>query len=439
MGTGLVGPSESPVPDGVLCAEEPAEDGSCATPGLNAEYFNNVRLEGDGETDIAPNATYEWDNEDILTSARWTGWLTPTESGAHRFRFASQNGYRVWVNDQLVVDEWGVGDAPALTSGAITLEAGKPVSLKVEGFQRAERGDQMLVWSTPSANGDDAVAAAEAADLVIYVGGLSARIEGEEMRVDAEGFNGGDRTSIDLPAVQQDLLERLDATGKPIVFVMMSGSALSVNWADENIPAIVQAWYPGGQGGEAVAGLIAGDYSPAGRLPVTFYRGVEDLPGFLDYSMEGRTYRYFEGEVLYPFGYGLSYTDFTYANARVDAAEIPADGTVTVSVDVTNSGDMDGEEVVQLYLSHPGADPAPIRELAAFDRVSLAAGETKTVSFTLSDRAISIVTEGGVRKIMSGDVEVFIGGGQPVGRAGLLETVGDNTSFAITSEATLAP
>ena len=257
------------------------------------------------------------------------------------------------------------------------------------------------------------------------------------MRVSAAGFAGGDRTSLDLPAPQEQLLERVTAVGKPTVLVLMSGSALSINWADQHVPAIVEAWYPGGQGGAAVASMLAGDFSPAGRLPVTFYKSVDQLPAFTDYSMAHRTYRYFDGEVLYPFGYGLSYTTFSYANARVSAPRVRANGHVTVSVDITNSGAMDSDEVAELYLTHPGVAGAPIRALVGFQRVHLARGETKTVQFTLSDRALSIVDPTGQRRIVPGQVNVWIGGGQPVSRAGLAQPAGASTQFRLTSAATL--
>ena len=220
------------------------------------------------------------------------------------------------------------------------------------------------------------------------------------MSVAAEGFLGGDRTSLDLPAPQQRLLERVVGVGKPVVLVLMSGSALSVNWADAHVPAIVEAWYPGGQGGEAVARLIAGDFSPAGRRGDVLQID-RDLPPFGDYAMANRTYRYFEGEALYPFGYGLSYTRFAYANPRVSRARVRADGAVTVSVDITNTGAMEGDEVVQLYATHPDVPGAPNRALVGFERVHLARGETRRVQFSLRDRGLSIVDPDGVRRMSS--------------------------------------
>jgi beta-glucosidase len=431
-GTGLVGPAEAQVPDSALCV-----DTGCRTAGLRMEMFNGVRLEGAPvETRTTANAAFDWTG-DRETSARWTGTIAAPESGEYRFRYASENGYRVWVDGKLVVDEWGVGDSPSILSGAITLQKGKRYPIKVEAFQRGQKSRQKLVWSRPSENGDDAVAIAKQADVVIFAGGLSARIEGEEMKLAADGFASGDRTSLDLPAPQQKLLERLHATGKPVVLVLMSGSAVSVNWADQNIPAIVQAWYPGGQGGAAVASLIAGDYSPAGRLPVTFYKSAADLPPFSDYAMKGRTYRYFGGEALYPFGYGLSYTRFGYAAPKVSSASVAPGTPVKVSVDVTNTGAMDGDEVVQLYLSHPGVKDSAIRSLHGFQRVHLKKGETRTVTFTLDDRALSVVDASGARKVVPGTVKLWVGGGQPGGRTGLTKAAGAATEFAVTGTATL--
>ena len=426
QGTGLIGPAELPVPETAFCI-----DMQCSAPGLKIETFNGVNLEGAPvKTGMDRTARVNWTG-DRASSMRWTGTILAPESGEYRFRFASENGYRVWIGDKLVVDEWGVGDAPSIYSNKVQLERGTRYPIRVEGFQRGARGQQQLVWSEPNDKGEEAIAMAGQADVVVFVGGLSARVEGEEMRVEAPGFAGGDRTSLDLPAPQQRLLERVQATGKPVVLVLMSGSALGVNWADANVPAIVQAWYPGGEGGHAVAQLLAGDYSPAGRLPVTFYRSADQLPPFADYKMEGRTYRYFRGEALYPFGHGLSYTRFLYSKPRVSSAMVPAGGFVDVSVDVTNGGDRDGDEVVQLYVTHPQNSGAPLRTLQGFQRVHLLKGETKTLSFRLQDRGLSTVDSDGKRSIVPGKVDVWIGGGQPVSRPGLAMPHGLNTSFTI--------
>ena len=426
QGTGLIGPAELPVPETAFCI-----DMQCSAPGLKVETFNGVNLEGTPvKTGTDRTARVNWTG-DRTSSMRWTGTILAPESGEYRFRFASENGYRVWIGDKLVVDEWGVGDAPSIYSNAIRLERGTRYPIRVEGFQRGAKGQQQLVWSEPNDKGEEAVAMARQADVVVFVGGLSARVEGEEMRVEAPGFAGGDRTSLDLPAPQQRLLERVKATGKPVVLTLMSGSALGVNWADENVPAIVQAWYPGGEGGHAVAQLLAGDYSPAGRLPVTFYRSADQLPAFNDYKMDGRTYRYFKGEALYPFGHGLSYTRFRYSPVRLSSRTVDANGFVDVSVDVTNDGGRDGEEVAQLYVTHAKEQGAPIRALQGFQRTYIPKGETRTLTFRLQDRGLSTVDSQGVRSIRPGQVDVWVGGGQPISRAGSPMPAGSKASFTI--------
>ena len=230
-----------------------------------------------------------------------------------------------------------------------------------------------------------ALAAAKNADVVIYVGGISARLEGEEMRVTMVGFTGGDRTRIELPQVQEDLLKALNATGKPVVFVNCSGSAMAIPWEASNVAAILQAWYPGQNGGTAVADVLLGRYNPAGRLPVTFYASTAELPDFQDYSMANRTYRYYTGKALYPFGYGLSYTKFAYGKPQFSARQISPTGTLQVTLPVRNTGARDGDEVVQVYVRHlKSAVPQPIHSLCAFQRVSVPKGETQTAKMTVS-------------------------------------------------------
>ena len=230
----------------------------------------------------------------------------------------------------------------------------------------------------------EAVKAARQADAVVLFLGLTARLEGEEMRVELEGFRGGDRTRIDLPAAQERLLERIVAVGKPTVLVLLNGSALAVSWAQQHVPAIVEAWYPGQAAGTAIADVLFGDYNPGGRLPVTFYKSVDDLPPFDDYRMEGRTYRFFKGTPLYPFGYGLSYTSFAYKQLRTSARTLRADDTLTVRVDVTNTGQREGDEVVQLYVRHLGSRVTrPREDLRGYRRVTLRPRETRTVQFPL--------------------------------------------------------
>jgi beta-glucosidase len=357
----------------------------------------------------------------------------------YTLRYDANGGYRIWVDGEQIVDAWSVDWRPSIATGTVNLQGGKTYPVRVEAFQRQVQGDERLLWSIPSDQGARAaVAAAEKADIAIFVGGLTAQVEGEEMQVQVDGFAGGDRTSLDLPAPQQNVLERLVATGTPVVLVLINGSALSVNWADEHVPAIIEAWYPGGQGGDAVARAIAGDFSPAGRLPVTFYRSVGDLPPFSDYDMSNRTYRYFAGEVLYPFGYGLSYTTFEYDNARLSNQQVRADGLIEITADVTNTGQRDGDEVVQLYLSHREIEGTPRRSLVGFERIHLKSGETRKLRYTLEGSALSSVDVDGVRRITPGIIDLWIGGGQPDRREGLPPVAGIQVTFEVTSSATLA-
>ena len=254
------------------------------------------------------------------------------------------------MDDTPLVDDWTAHRPSTTQTKAIHLEGGKTYSLKIEYFQTIRSAEAKLVWGVPGREEQEAIEAAKMSDVVMMVLGLSARVEGEEMKVNADGFSGGDRTSLELPVPQEQLIEKVSATGKPVVLVLANGSALSVNWANDHVKAILEAWYPGEAGGTAVAEALAGDFSPAGRLPITFYKGTDQLPAFEDYSMANRTYRYFKGEPLYPFGYGLSYTKFRYSNPRVTSESVAADGSVTVSADVKNSGAMAGDEVVQLYV-----------------------------------------------------------------------------------------
>jgi beta-glucosidase len=439
QGTGLVGPVAVPVPNAALCT-----DASCKDHGLKAEYFFNMTLDGAPaltRTDSMVN--FAWGEAGVSAalrqhySVRWTGTLTPPESGDFRIGFTGQDGYRVWLDGAVVTEDWNMHEPATTLTKKIHLDKDHAYALKIEYFQNVGNSEARFLWSLPSQIGQDALDAASRADLVVMVAGLSPRIEGEEMKVDADGFSGGDRTSLDLPAPQEELLRRLHGLGKPTVLVLMNGSAVAINWADENLPAIVEAWYPGEEGGNAVAELLAGDFSPAGRLPVTFYKSAAQLPAFEDYSMAKRTYRYFGGEPLYPFGYGLSYTTFQYGKPAVDKATVSANGEVTATVEVENTGAMAGDEVVQLYLAHSGVPGAPIRALKGFQRVHLGRGEKKTISFALRDRDLSVVDETGKHHILPGKVEVWIGGGQPVGRSGLPKTAGVQTQFTILDEATL--
>jgi beta-glucosidase len=251
------------------------------------------------------------------------------------------------------------------------------------------------------------------ADVIVYAGGISPQLEGEEMPVNAPGFKGGDRTTILLPPVQTDMMKVLHATGKPVVFVMMTGSAIATPWESENLPAIINAWYGGQSAGTAIADVLFGDYNPAGRLPVTFYKSENDLPGFSDYSMEGRTYRYFKGEALYPFGYGLSYSRFAYSALKLPVSAAK-NKNITVSAVVKNTGSIAGDEVVQLYVAYQQVKGrAPLKALKGFKRINLKAGESQLVNFTLTPEQLSLVNETGASYQPKGKLSISVGGGQP--------------------------
>lgn len=256
---------------------------------------------------------------------------------------------------------------------------------------------------------------AKGADVVIFVGGISPRLEGEEMPVSKDGFDGGDRTTIALPAVQTQVMKALAAEHIPTVFVMMTGSALAIPWEAKNVPAILNAWYGGQYGGEAIADVLLGDYNPSGKLSVTFYAQDSDLPDFESYDMQGRTYRYFNGKALYPFGYGLSYTDFTYSSLNLPKVCHTTDKEVQITVTVKNTGRLEGEEVVQLYISHPDKKIlVPLTALKGFKRVHLRSGEAQRLTFSLSPEDLSCVDENGIRKVLPGTVRIQVGGSSPV-------------------------
>ncbi|HEY0796784.1 MAG TPA: glycoside hydrolase family 3 C-terminal domain-containing protein [Acidisarcina sp.] len=344
----------------------------------------------------------------------WETTLTAPDTGEYSLGLRA-NGYgRVMVDGNEVASTDQSYEAQTKL-GRVHMEQGKAYSLKVsllvngDGAAPAE-----LVWAkadmTPS---PEAIAAAKDADVVVAVVGITSQLEGEEMKVSEEGFKGGDRTSIDLPKPEQALLEAVAATGKPLVVVLMNGSALGVNWAKEHANAILEAWYSGEEGGSAVADTLSGRSNPAGRLPVTFYKDVSQLPPFEDYAMKGRTYRYFTGEPLYPFGYGLSYSKFAYSNLMVPTKAVKAGDPVTAEATVTNAGAVAGDEVVQLYLQFPGTPGAPLKALRGFKRVHLEPGASQRVTFELKPRDLSIVSEAGEPMVPEGKFSISIGGGQP--------------------------
>lgn len=413
-------------------------------PGLKAEVFASNDLSGtplvvrvDPQIAIGaeqPGAALASPTEAKPT--RWTGWLTPSSTGVHVLGIEGF-GNRLYLDGKLLVDSTK-GFASGPTTVEIQLEKGRKYALKAElvpGFF----GSARLVWrpATPDAL-TRAVEAARNADVVIAVVGITADLEGEESGVNIPGFKGGDRTSIDLPKEEQELLEAVKESGKPLVVVLMSGSSLAVNWADRNANAIIQAWYPGEEGGTAIAETISGKNNPSGRLPVTFYKGVDQLPEFTDYSMSNRTYRYFEGEPLYRFGHGLSYSAFAYSafaysDVKLSTGSLKAGERLQAEARVANTGSRDGDEVVQLYLDFPKRPGAPRHALRGFARIHLRAGESATVRFDLNDRDLSYVNEAGERLVGAGKHSLIIGGGAPESAAARAAV-----SFDITGEKRLA-
>jgi beta-glucosidase len=395
-------------------------------PGLTAE-FSTGDMWGPQRTVLAERQVNNLDlkTEDIPQEAaskyplriEWTGFLTPTETGEYTVGVRLQGGFaRIEVDGRPVAHGWVGGDeAPQVRAGHVHLEQGKKVYLKV-GYGQGSAGPvkAQLIWSKydPKPNLSE-IESAKNADVVVLVLGITSDLEGEEMPVSEDGFKGGDRTSIDLPKPEEDMLEAVVAIGKPVVLVLANGSALAVNWAKQHVNAIVESWYSGEEGGTAIAQTLSGKNNPAGRLPVTFYTGVEQLPPFEDYAMKGRTYRYFDGTPLYPFGYGLSYTTFSYRGLRLAKKTINAGDPFAAEVTVANTGGREGDEVVQLYLNFPNVSGAPLRALRGFKRMHLQPGESQKVSFELKERDLSMVTEAGEPIIAEGKYSVSIGGGQP--------------------------
>ncbi|RYY10464.1 MAG: glycosyl hydrolase, partial [Cytophagaceae bacterium] len=316
--------------------------------------------------------------------------------------------------DKLVIDAWK-GRGFSTNQHVLRTTAGQKLNLRLEYLQTDRRTILKFTGAkVVTMNAANILAQVKDADAIVMVGGISPRLEGEEMKVDVPGFSGGDRTTIGLPQVQTDLLKVLHSSGKPVVLALMTGSALGTPWEAEHLPAIVNSWYGGQAAGTALADVLFGDYNPAGRLPVTFYKSETQLPAFDNYSMAGRTYRYFTGEPLFPFGHGLSYTTFKYSNLKVLTK--PATGQpIRLSVDVQNTGPRAGDEVVQLYVRHPGATGRVARHaLEGFRRINLAPGARQTVQFTLTPRQLSRLNAQAKRVELAEKVQVFVGGGQPL-------------------------
>jgi len=408
-------PYLSPVPSEFLFTGEELEEN-----GLNTAFYPN--LDGEGvpllqRTDSLIDVHW-WDGEppveglsDDNYSVEWSGYLVPRKSGTHALGVNGKYFQFLFEGDTLIRHH-NIHHTNKIYRN-VDLVAGRAYKIKVLMQDEHSDANCTLHWQEPGLPlAWDAIQAARWADHVVLVMGLTARLEGEEMRgLELEGFHAGDRTSLDLPAVQRSLIRQIAATGKPLTLVLMTGSAVSITREHASVPAVLQAWYGGEATGEGVADVLFGDYNPAGRLPLTFYKSVDDLPPFENYDMAGRTYRYFDGEVLYPFGYGLSYSTFSYDNLILEKDEIGMDESIVVSVDISNSGQWDGEEVVQLYILDPESDEVrPLKELKGFDRVAVKAGQTIVVSMTLGpDELAYYDVAAGAYKVEPGLYEIMVG------------------------------
>jgi beta-glucosidase len=434
-------PTFWPVPPSALFTSA----GSDRTNGLKGEYYNAANFDGKQHrpreltypnsgklvgqipadpkplfTRVDPQVAFRWwdgaprpDMNDDDFGVRWTGYLQAPTTGTYQLGAIGMNAFELYLDGKLLVDFNGIHER-SYTYEPVRLEAGKLYAIRLDFHEFANDADIRLIWSPPdAAQTDEVTGVMQQADAAVLVLGLSPRLEGEEMKVPVEGFSGGDRIQLGLPQVQEQLMQKVMAFGKPVVLVLLNGSAVAVNWARDHVPAIVEAWYPGQAGGAALADVLFGDYNPAGRLPVTFYKSADQLPPFNEYNMKGRTYRFFRGEPLYPFGYGLSYTTFAYGKLKVPAQTQAGEG-IEVTAEVQNTGKAAGEEVVQLYVKAP--DPsgtAPVRSLEGFTRLALRPGEKQTVHFTLTPRQLSMITANGRHRVEPGVYAISVGGKQP--------------------------
>jgi len=399
--------------------------------GLKGEYFASDNLSGTPIlTRVDRNVNFNWDKVVPVKglqrnnySVRWSGVFTPPAAGDYRlgvrinYCYACENaeGFALYVDDKLISQNGAKsGERGQVYDATLHVADTQPHALRLEYFHKTGTAGIDLTWQAPAdALRDEAIARARGADVIIACLGLSPQLEGEEMPIKLDGFSGGDRTDIVLPAAQEDLLNALVATGKPVVVILQNGSALAVNYAAEHAAAILEAWYPGEEGGTAIAATLAGDNNPAGRLPVTFYHSLAQLPAFDSYAMKGRTYRYMTDTPLYPFGYGLSYTTFSYGNVNPVASSVKAGDSIAIKGEVKNTGKLAGDDVVELYLAQPQTDVSPRIALAGFKRIHLAPHQAESVEFTLDPRTLSEVDADGKRVVMPGEYKVYFGGAQP--------------------------
>ena len=420
-----------PVPETALSAD--------GKPGLTGAYFGNAAMTGPAvKTRQDRKIDFDWDRAPPTPglaekgyAVRWTGQLTPPAPGRYRLRLDvarcfdcdGHDPVRLWLDGKPIITDDGSDTA---VEASVDLADTQPHAIRIDYRHVSEDGGIGLRWVAPEGGQQaEALAAARAADVVVVFTGLSPTLEGEALRLDVPGFIGGDRTAIELPQPQAALLEALATTGKPLVVVQMTGSAIADTWSKQHADAVVAAWYPGQSGGTAIARMLAGDINPGGRLPVTVYAQTRDMPAYIDYSMKNRTYRFFTGTPLYPFGHGLSYTRFAYAAVTPGATTVAAGQPLVVMVAVRNTGRVAGDEVAQAYLSPTAPQeqgrtvPVLQRQLVGFSRLTLRPGERRNVTFTIDPRSLAMVEHDGTHAILPGAYRLFIAGGQPDDAAGV--------------------
>ncbi|MGK9477762.1 glycoside hydrolase family 3 C-terminal domain-containing protein [Melioribacter sp. OK-6-Me] len=391
-------------------------DSNLTTVGLNGEYFNNAELRGD-PTLIRNDKIidFRWldtspadDINPDSFSVRWTGYVIPPITGNYQIAGYGYNDFKIFIEDSLIASFRGEFD-PEITYGSYNFKKGRPYKIRLEFVRRERYGFIQLLWSIPYDDLEDkAIKAALKSDVVLMFMGLSPRMEGEALKIDVDGFKGGDRLKLSLPNNQLNLIKKVHSTGKPVILVLLNGGPISVEWESKNIPAILEAWYPGQAGGQAIADILWGKYNPSGKLPVTIYKSENDLPPFEDYSMLGRTYRYFKGEVLYPFGWGLTYSEIVISKVELSADYISERDSIKVVAWLKNNGKYEGEETVQLYTKAKN-DNRALKTLIGFKKIRLESGKKGKVEFNLSKENLVRWVDGLGFQVMPGKYELIAG------------------------------
>ncbi|MDD4257427.1 MAG: glycoside hydrolase family 3 C-terminal domain-containing protein [Bacteroidales bacterium] len=394
-------------------------DSSMSRNGLSAKYYNNPEWAGDPvHSRVDSLVDFVWWNEAPFAgmdpahfSVEWTGVICVSESGNYALGAESFPGFSLVFDGKELISR-NQDHHPGKVYEFVYLQAGKSYPLSLRYYQKeTEYAIMRLLWDAPGRQlKQEAIQVASASDLVILCMGLSPSLEGEEMKVRVKGFKDGDREDIQLPASQVELIKAIARLNKPTVLVLLNGSAVSFDNEIKSLPAILEAWYPGQEGGTAIADIIFGDYNPGGKLPITFYRSIDQIPAFDNYDMQGKTYRFFRDTPLYPFGYGLSYTQFSYRITELPES-VPCGIPVDLTVEITNTGHMEGDEVVQLYVTLPDASfPVPVKSLQGFKRIHLKPGESQLVRFTLVPEQMASLDDNQVWVVEPGEVLIETGG-----------------------------